>query len=432
MRGASLHGLIAAVAVVLIPMTLPGQSTPAPVMPSGAQTPARDRDPVLENAKRINSDLQKANIHAGPLYILSRLRVSDIGYTEQFFVPAGDDGGGLAFAVEAPQTIYFVPSRKVLFNVELTPGFSYFDGNNDIDGVEQDRTQFNYSARGGVQFLFNHLFLDLYAARSDALQARVADVNRLATVQNNEIGLGGELKWSSRTRMNFSVRQFEPKFPEDRYQPDAVPLRALLEREERDSRVSVHHRTFPRTSLTAAVEHRDFEFEFATYKNGSRVYAAPGFIWDTGRTTLRAEAGPARVRFDDPGQNEFEGILGSASFGHRYRRLTLFAAAERDVDFTVFANNNYYVLTRGSLGAEYQMTRRFRLRATTSAERDEYDVPVFGNDRTDDIRFSTIGFRYTVRRLEFGVDVGQYDRTSTFGGDEEDGIRYVLHLSFTP
>jgi len=44
-----------------------------------------------------------------------------------------------------------------------------------------------------------------------------------------------------------------------------------------------------------------------------------------------------------------------------------------------------------------------------------------------------VGWNYQLRRLRGGFDVGYYDRSSTVPDvDESKGIRFVVHLSFTP
>lgn len=384
----------------------------------------RDRDPDLEGSKRLAAEIQEANFHWGPVYLLSQFRIADIGYTDQGYVPSDDQSGHLTLGVEAPQRLYFVPARKVILSAELVPGISYTQG---LD----PETQFNYRVRGDAHFLFNHLYLDVYGSRINSLRAQVADVNRLATVVEDETGVAGELKYSSRTSALFSARFRDLSFPSDRLQPrnSALPL---LERKERLGRASLLHKTFPVTSLTFAAEAGEYDFDNATYKNGKRTWYGPGVSFNNGRLEARAEAGPGRLRFDDPTQENFDGVLGRVSLTLRRPRWEVAANAHRDVAFTVMAFNNYYVADQVGATISYAARRRLTLRAYTLLERDEYPVPVQGRHRTDDISFTAVGFEYRMRRVGLGADVGYYDRTSTFGGDQDSGIRYVLHLSYTP
>lgn len=392
----------------------------------------RDRDPDLAASKKLHEDLQQANFHSGPFYLWSRLRLSDAGFSETAYAPTGESTSGLTLSVEAPQRLYFVPRKKTIFTVDVVPGYSFFN-----TGDEQG--QFNYLVRGDAHFLWNHLYLDVYAARADQLRAHVADINRLATTREDEVGVGGEWKYSSRTSGTFTVRNRDTSYPGNRYQPDITkdqtndfnPLN-LLDRNERNARVSFHHKTFPLTSLFASAEVSDYGFRYATYKDSRRTWYSGGFAYNSGRTQVRLEGGPLKLEFEDPAEPSFSGFGASFDVVRANGRWTYTAGANHDLGFSVFANNNYYVSDVAHAGVNYVATRRLTLRSNLTYEQDNYDVEVRGNDREDTILFASVGFSYQIRRAQAGMDVGWYDRDSTFGGDTDSGIRYVLHLSLVP
>lgn len=395
-----------------------------PVSVWAQRQPQRDRDQALEASRRLATELQKANFHSGPWYLLSQFQLADIGYGETFYVPTGESGGGLSIAVEAPQKLYLIPHKKVALSAQVTPGYAFFTGSNQ-------KNQFNYSARGDAQFLFNHLYLDLYGTKADALRSRASDINRLLTAKESEVGLNGELKFSSKTSALFETRYADIAFPANRVQPRNVPVN-LYEHDAVEERVSFLHKTLPRTSLFVAAEHGDYRFARATYKDSQRTYFAPGFRFRGHFLSLNAEAGPARLEFDDPAQHDYSGVFGQVGATVAGERTTFNFNADRDADFTVFANNNYYIVDRATAAIERAVTRRFSVRAMTTGERDSYDVPVDGHMRRDTIQFHAVGWRYTLRRIRGGFDVGYYQRTSTYGGDEDDGIRIIVNLSITP
>lgn len=401
-----------------------------PLMTSAQQPQTlRDRDPNLEGAKRLANDRQQANFHIGPFYLLSRLRLADAGYSQDTGVPAGDQGG-ISLSIEAPQRLFFVPSKKTVFTVDFVPGYSFLSG-------KGAKNQLNYSARADAHFLFNHLYLDVYASRADQLRAHVADLNRLATTAEDEVGISGEVKYSSRTSGLFTVQHRGIQYPLDRYQPEINPLTdfnpiQLLDRQEDHARASVLHKTFPLTSLFVASELSKYRFDVATYKDSRRTYVGGGVQFDNGRNDLRIEAGPVRLDFEDPTQLDYSGIAGSLNATRARGRWLYRGGAARDLGFSIFAENNYYVSTTANVGLEYAATRKLTLRANVAAEHDEYERQAHGRERTDDISFSSVGAQYALRRLRVGADVGWYERDSTFGGDVDSGIRYVLHLSFTP
>ena len=419
MRGVSLR-FLTIVFVMAIPLLATGQ------------TQMRDRDPDLAGAKKLHEDLQQANFHSGPFYLWSRFRLSDAGFTEAGYVPTGEQSSGLALSVEAPQRLFFEPHRKTIFTIDVIPGYSFFSSG-------EEEGQFNYLVRADAHFLWNHLYLDIYGVRADQLRAHVADINRLATANEDEVGIAGEFKYSSRTSAIFNVRQRDTKYPDDRYQPDLVidpatgfnPI-SFLDRKERNARVSFNHKTFPLTALFASAEVSDYTFDTASFKDSRRTWYGAGFNYNSGRTQIRLEGGPLKLKFDDPAQRSFTGFGASFNVTRANGRWTYTAGANHDLGFSLFAQNNYFVSDTAFVGLNYVASRRLSLRSNVTVEQDEYDVEVAGNDRRDTILFASVGFNYVIRRAQAGVDVGWYDRDSTFGGEVDSGIRYVLHLSFVP
>lgn len=400
-----------------------------PLLASAQQSQRlRDRDPELLGAKKVTGELQEANFHYGAFYLLSRFRIADAGYTQSSYVPIGDESG-LSLSVEAPHRLYFVPHKKTIFTGEFTPGYSFFNHN-------REARQLNYIARADAHFLFNHLYLDAYTSRADQLRAHVSDINRMATVLERETGVAGEVKYSSRTSAMFSARYRDTEYPSNRFQPlqangREIPI-YLLERNERNVRLSLNHKTFPLTSLFVAGEVSNYAFRNATYLDSKRIYYGGGIAYDNGRSAIRLEAGPMKLDFDDRTQRDFEGVTARVAASRGNGRWNYHIAGDRDLGFSIFDDNSYYVATSANTGVEYAATRRLTLRSGITWERDEYETPVNNLMRTDEFSFSSVGFSYGIRRLRTGLDVGWYERDSTAYGDQSSGIRYVVHLSYTP
>src|SRR6476646_8052165 len=90
-----------------------------------AQDGLRDRDPTFSASKQIANDLNQASAHSGPFYLLSHIQISDLGWSDELYLPVVAASKGLTFAVTAPQRLYFVPSRKAVYSVQVTPSYAF-------------------------------------------------------------------------------------------------------------------------------------------------------------------------------------------------------------------------------------------------------------------------------------------------------------------
>jgi len=402
----------------------------------------RDRDRTFEASESLAADLRKARLHWGPFYLLSYLQFSDLGYNQSFFFPTNDQTSGFSLAIAAPQRLYFVPSRKVILSAEATPELAFFRAQTGAtvnpDGSLQRHSKFNsqfgYALRGDAHLFFNHLYADGYVSGSNHLQALIGEIDRIATEKQLTGGVTGEARYSSRTRMIYAASVSKISYPLSRHQPGDVPV-DLLDHTEHNYRLSLHHQTFPLTRLTLNGERSDYSFDNSPQKDGHRTYFGPGFIYDNGQTTLSAEAGPSKVTYRVPLQKEFSGIVGNANYSHQLTpRASLNAAAARDVAISIYQNNNYYIADRLHAGTEFQATRRLTLLAGSTWGRDQYQVPTLGLgvNRRDTFSFTSVGFRYGLRHIRGGLDVGYYDRTSNVDVDQQNGIRVIFNLSLSP
>jgi len=392
----------------------------------------RDRDRTLAVSRQIADDLRRARVHYGPFYLLSSIQLADIGYDQDFFMPVADTSSGFRFGLSAPQRLYFTPNRKTFLSAAFTPQWSRFGG-------LASHNQTGYLARADAQFLLNHLYLDVYATKSDMLHADLGEISSLVTRKNSEIGAAGELKYSSRTSLTYSAAARSQKFPlsSNKFQPD-FPV-DLLDRNEHNYRTALVHKTFPLTSLLVAAEYAGYTFPNATFKDSHRRYGGAGFIYESGRTTSRFEAGYARLDFERPDQKDFKGAVGNLNINHRLsEHWSAGGSASRDLAFSVFKGNNYYVESRAAVSTQYTLTRRLSLTAGWTGAEDDYDIPTPGSKlgtvarRRDRMSFPSIGWIYSSpNHFTGGFDVGYFERTSNFPITETDGIRLVLHLSLS-
>lgn len=391
-----------------------------------AQEGLRDRNRDFDEAREIANDLSRASLHNGSFYLLSSIDLSDIGYNQSFFVPTADQSSGFTFHVRAPQKLYFVPRKKVIFSVDATPSYA-------VVSRGAGKNQLGYFLRTDARLLLNHLFLDGYVSKSDQLRAQVGDINRLATARETEYGIVSELKYSSRTSVKADAAFRQITYPSSRLQPVAIPIERLA-RDQHDYRVSLLHKTFPLTSLKLSAELSDYRFVTARTSDSRRSYASAGFAYDDGRHVLSAEAGPARLEFRNTAQHDYRGILGSMRTSTRFTpNVALEATLVRDLDFSLFPNNPYYVTDRLASELSWNATRKLTLHLIGNYGRDRYDVLVNGFRRRDTLGYIAVGWLYNLKHISGGFDIGYFQRKSNSDlADQDSGIRGTLRLSLRP
>jgi hypothetical protein len=394
----------------------------------------RDRDRTLAVSRKIAEDLRKARIHYGPFYLLSSIQLSDIGYDQEFFVPTADTSSGFSFGISAPHRLYITPNKKTYFSVDVSPQYARFE-RQQAGGKSN---QWGLKTRADVQLLLNHLYFDGYVMRNNELRADTGEIASLLTRRTEEIGATGELKYSSRTSFTYTALTRSQHFPieEGTFQPD-IPVN-LLDRSEHTYRAGLVHKTFPLTTVTIAGEYSGYSFAEAVFKNSHRTYGGIGLAYQSGRTEVGVEGGYTQLDFIRANQKDFKGGTGGLSVRHRLTdRWRVQGGLARDLTFSVFADNNYFVANRGSISTEAVLTQRLSITAQYTLVENTYDVPTAGAKpdnrvalRKDRISFPSVGFTYSAgNRLTGGVDVGYLTRKSNFPVDEVEGIRVILRLS---
>lgn len=392
------------------------------------QSGLRDRERSISASQAIAADLRKAHFHHGAFYLLNTIQLSDIGYDPSFYVPTADRQSGFRFGIQAPTRLYIVPQKKTIYSIDVKPEWSVFSRGNK-------KNVFGYTARADAQYLLNHLYLDFYATTGDQLRADVAEIARLLTERSSGTGLTGELKYSSRTSVTFNAATNKSSYPLTAIQPD-LPVQ-LLGRSEHDYRAAINHKTFPLTSLFVSGELSNYSFSDATFKNGRRTFGGLGFVYDNGRAQTRLEVGEGKLDFTRSGQHDFQGVLGNLTSARKLGRFTTASlTASRDLDFSIFLDNNYYVADRFDASLVWEPTRHLELTVRDAIGRDLYDTPLDGPHgflrRRDVFTFPSVGFTYTFARLRAGADIGYVRRTSNFDANLDHGIRILFRLSLTP
>lgn len=401
-----------------------------------AQTPTlRDRDREPEGRKALLADLQRARLHYGPFYLVSRLELRNLGFDQEINIPTGDEVEDVTLTVAAPQKLFFVPSKKIILSAQAEPAYVWFNDREDL-------RQWNYLYRGDVHLVLNRLYADIFATRSDETVRDLAEIGRLVDRKTRVAGIETEFKFTSKTAVR--IRHTDTGLDYTRGS-EADLEGERLERTEALNSLLFEHKTFPRTALSLMLESENFDFDFADNRDGN-LYAIYAGAERTGTAArligqpIRIQLGYAQLDYDDPAEKDYRGPVGTATIAFSpHRNLILNAAAERSLQFSIFESNNHYAADRAELVTTYSMGRRFDLFGSLEYGINHYFIPAIdpldgrSKNRADELTLETAGVKYRLPRGGIlGLGVGYYQRDSNFSRFNEDGIRLFVQLSISP
>lgn len=392
---------------------------------------ARDRETRLRGRDAVQNDLNRSQLRFGPFYLYSTFEIGELGYDENLYAPTQEERADFTISVSAPQRLYFVPSRKFVLSADVRPGYVWYQ-------EAEDARHWNLRYRGDVHLLFNRMYSDFYYEKADERRRDLSELNFLVDLDSQQVGNDTEIAVSSRTNILTGVVFREIEYPNAEGTAFDFDQVSDLNRDEARYSAALRHKTFPLTSTEIGVAREIYEFE-DDERDGERDQAWVGATRSTGRSTLRAEIGAARLDYRDVSKKDYSGPLGFVSYEFSPRRRWVGTlTGRRDLIFSVFAENQHFAADRLATSFTLPATRYFDLRFLGEAGRNTYFVPSFdevdriNKRREDDILYGSVGFTTRLSRLAFGLDVGRFQRTSNFARFSEDGIRLVLRLSLTP
>lgn len=390
--------------------------------------PGRDREEELEAKRRIEADLERAQLQTRRLFLISDFGIGDIGIGSELYLPADEELDGLAISLRAPQKLYYIANRRTLFSLDAVPGY--------VIHVDSDReNQLSWLLRGDVHFLFPFFYVNVWGAKSDELIRDNSELTRLVPRDTTRWGVNTEVKPSSRTSVEASYTVNNIDFDEDDqlFFDDRL---YLLERTTSTIKLEGKHHTFPITSTIVGAVLDDNEFNRVDTRDSRQRYLYVGAEREIANRSLVARVGYTTLDYRDPSVDGYDGILGDASLSvalRNHHNLRLRYA--RELEFSIFENNTHYLSNRLFVDDTLQLTSRLAAHVQAQAGVNSYDVPVDTAQgpvrREDELFFIGAGPSYEFfDRFTLGFVVGPWERRSNIAGESANGIRWHVLLSF--
>ena len=348
----------------------------------------------------------------GPFRIEPRIVLSDFGYDSNIYTQpnAVSDYNFTA----GPQFDGFLKfGGKIILSFSESPRYVYYVH------TANERTWNNY-LNGSLSFLLNKFFIQLGAHWTDSRQRWDYEIDVRPRLYDT--GYDASILWqaSRKTSFELAFKQFHYQY--ENLSNDPYQIAKRLDRDESHFNFSVYDQLTARSQAFINFDYGNANFVSPDNPRDAVSYAGyGGFEFSPlGRIRGRIRLGYKLFHALTAGISDFKGLVGDANISiSLMRSFALRLTYHRDVQFSIWLDNPFFIEESAGAGISYYfLRRRFRLDYDLSQLRDEYPIPgaaaAASGSRQDRVSMNTVGLFYRLgqdKGVAIGLRAGRYDRT---------------------
>jgi len=305
-------------------------------------------------------DLQKRIADApwrfGPFKIQPSLVISNAGVDSNVFYSPSDPVKDYTVTAGPAATVYLPIHRRFVLSVQGSPQYVWYSK------TEQERT-WNYYLGGAAQLSLKNVFLSLEGSYSDARERWNTEID--IRPRRKEEGFGGSLlvNLAHRTSVSFAGRTAKYDYESVVYGDD-FDVRERLNRRESYGNLSFYYQATSQRRFFLDFEYGEYRFDFES--QAAVIDARSGAAYAGLELSRLGRRVRGRVRvgykaFDVRAAEgpDYKGLVGDSLLSVRLARpLVLRGSYVRDVRFSLWYDNPYYIESRPGAGASISIRRR--------------------------------------------------------------------------
>jgi hypothetical protein len=379
----------------------------------------------------LDRKLRETPWHVGPFRIQPQLVISNAGVDSNIFYSPNEPIKDFTITAGPAATVYLPIHRKFVLSAYGSPQYVWFSK------TEQERT-WNYYFNGAAQLNLKNVFFSLEGLYSDARERWNTEID--IRPRRKEIGFGGSMLVRLAHKTSFSLGYRTAKYEYDSVvYGDDFDVQERLNRRESYANLSFYYQASSNRRVFIDLEYGDYTFEFASQAaiGDARSGAAYAGI-DLSRLGRRVR-GRIRIgykKFDVRAADgpDYQGVVGDSQLSIRLAKpFVIRASYVRDVRFSLWYNNPYYIESRPGVGASVYPFRFLRLDYDYSMGRNRYPLIGGGGSevkRLDDFRVHSAGVYFRIKKnVGLGFIASWWARDSNL--DVEDDKRTFFGLNLT-
>ncbi len=377
--------------------------------------------------------MREAPWHFGPFRVQPSLVVTNAGVDSNIYYTPSEPTKDFTVTAGPAATAYLPIYRKFVLSASGSPRYVWYSK------TERERT-WNYYFDGAAQLSLKDLFLSFEARYSDARERWNTEID--IRPRRKELSYGGSLlvNLAHRTSVSVGGRTAEYDY-ESIVTEGGFDVRERLNRRESYANLSFFYQASSQRRFFLDFEYGvyDFETEATAALRDSRsgaAYAGVEFSPFGRRVRGKVRVGWKAFDVRDPEGTDFDGLVGDSQLTVRIARpIALRASYLRDVRFSLWYENPYYLESRPGAGASLYVFRFLRFDYDYSRGRSAYPTaqevePGLEVKRRDDIEIHSAGLYVRIyKQTALGFVASWWARDSNL--DREDDKRTFFGVNLT-
>jgi len=381
--------------------------------------------------QELERKLREAAWHFGPFRIQPSLVISNAGVDSNVFYSPSEPIKDFTITAGPAATIYVPIHRKFVLSLYGSPQYVWYSK------TEQERT-WNYYFTGAAQLSLKNVFFSVEGNYSDARERWNTEID--IRPRRKEEGYGGSVLIKAAWKTSFSLGYRTVKYNYESVEDaSGFNVQEKLNRQESYASFSMFYQASTQRRFFLDFEYGLYEFQFAVQAAIGDAWSGAAYAGLEFSRLGRRVRGRVRIGYkkydvravDGP---DYQGVVGDSQLWVRLAKpFVIRGSYVRDVRFSLWYGNPYYVESRPGAGVSLYPLRFLRLDYDYSLGRNRYPVVGGGGTevkRLDDFTIQSAGIYFRIKKsVALGFIASWWARDSNL--DAEDDMRTFFGLNLT-
>ena len=376
--------------------------------------------------------LRETPWHFGPFRIQPQLVISNAGVDSNIFYSPNEPVKDYTVTAGPAATIYLPIHRKFVLSVYGSPQYVWYSK------TARERT-WNYYFNGAAQLSLKNVFFSVEGVYSDARERWNTEID--IRPRRKETGYGGSMlvRLAWKTSFSLAYRMIDYDYESVVY-GDSFDVRERLNRQERYANLSLYYQASSQRRIFLDFEYGLYGFEFASQAaisdaRSGAAYAGLEFSRLGRRVRGRIRVGYKKFDVRAIDGPDYQGIVGDSQLSVRLAKpFVIRGSYVRDIRFSLWYNNPYYVESRPGAGISVYPFRFLRLDYDYSIGRNRYPLVGGGGPeekRLDDFSVHSGGVYFRIKKtVALGFIASWWTRDSNLDAEDDKRTFFGVNLTY--